>query len=139
MQAKSIQLLTPVYHGDMKTGRPTKSERSDFAERLAELREASGLSQREVARRLGIAQSSYANWERYNVALKPEQIVDVAKIIGVKVEDLLTKHQKKSRGKGPTGKMQQLFQIASQLPKSQQQKIMDILEPFVREQANAKQ
>ena len=135
MQHKSITFISTVYHDSMmNTGRPTRSKRTDFAERLCRLREATGLSQREVARRLGIAQSSYANWERFNVALKPEQLLSLAKVLGVDVADLLKDTGTKRRG-GPTGKMRQLFEVASHLPRSQQQKIVDILQPFVVQHA----
>jgi len=97
---------------------------------LCRLREATGLSQREVARRLSIAQSSYANWERFNVALKPEQLLKLAEVLGVDVSELLTTSGAKRRG-GPTGKMRQLFEAASHLPRSQQQKVVDVLQPFV--------
>ena len=127
--------MTSVYHGDMKTGRPTRSEKTDFAKRLCRLREATGLSQREVARRLGMAQSSYANWERFNVALKPEQLLKLAEVLCIDAADLLTAPDVKRRG-GPTGKMRQLFETASKLPRSQQQKVVDVLQPFVAQHSN---
>lgn len=39
------------------------------------------------------------------------------------------------RGSGPTGKMKQLFETASQLPRSQQQKLAAVLEAFVNQHA----
>jgi hypothetical protein len=39
----------------------------------------------------------------------------------------------KKRGTGPTGKMKQLFEAASQLPRSQQQKLAAVLEAFVNQ------
>jgi hypothetical protein len=37
----------------------------------------------------------------------------------------------RKRGAGPTGKMKQLFEAASRLPRSQPQKITALLEPFI--------
>ncbi len=41
----------------------------------------------------------------------------------------------KKLGAGPTGKMKQLFEAASRLPRSQQQKIAAVLEAFVNQHA----
>jgi hypothetical protein len=51
------------------------------------------------------------------------------------VDELLGQPAKPSRG-GPTGKMRRLFEAASKLPRTQQEKILAILQPFVREHAN---
>ncbi len=136
MQLQSITFLPLFYHSHMKTGRPARSKKTDFAKRLSRLREARGLSQREIARRLGIAQSSYANWERFNVALKPEQLIRLAEILKVDVAELFTARGEKRRG-GPTGKMQRLFEAASHLPRSQQQKVVDVMQPFIAQHSDS--
>jgi len=120
----------------MPTGRPTSKPRTDFGQRLFAAREARGLSQTQVAEKLGITQSSYADWERYTVALRPEQLALLAEVLEVTVEDLLGTKPKNRRGTGPAGKMRQLFEAATVLPRTQQQKIVDILEPFVSRHAN---
>ena len=115
----------------MKTGRPAKRERTDFGTRLHALREAAGLSQQEVADRLGITQPAYALWERRNVTVRVDQLYGLAEILGVSVEDLF--YQAKSgrpRG-GPTGKARKLFEQVSKLPRSQQQHVLSVVEAFV--------
>lgn len=136
MQAKSIDQNFGLTIEDMKSGRPQKSRRSDFAVRLRTLREAAGLSQSEIARRLGIRQPSYALWETYNVALKPEQLVALADTLGVTVEQFFGDTTKASRCAGPAGRARQLFEAVSRLPRRQQDKIFDILQPFVNEHGN---
>jgi len=42
---------------------------------------------------------------------------------------------KKKPGTGPTGKMKQLFEAASRLPRSQQRKLAAIIEPFIEHHA----
>ena len=120
----------------MPKGRPTTKPRTDFGLRLFAAREARGLSQTQVAEKLGITQSSYADWERYSVALRPEQLALLAEVLEVTVEDLLGTKPKNRRGAGPAGKMRQLFEAATVLPRTQQQKIVDILEPFVSRHVN---
>ena len=138
MQASSITAVFDPYADGMKTGRPSKTERTEFGERVRAAREAAGLTQQQVADELGITQPSYALWERHAVALKPEQIAKLARIVGVRVEDLLNPAPTQSRRGGPAGKMRQLFEAASKLPRSQQEKITAILEPFVNQHSSGK-
>jgi transcriptional regulator with XRE-family HTH domain len=136
MQAQSITEFFPAYHGDMKTGRPSKSERSDFGARVCALREAAGLSQREVAAQLGVSQPSYALWERNNVALRSDQLLNLAKALGVRVEELLNPPATNHRRGGPAGKLRQVFEKASQLPRHQQNKVAEFVGAFVKQHVN---
>jgi len=77
MQAFSVTIFNPPYAAFVQTGRPSKEPRTEFGQRLLAAREASGLSQAQVAEQLGITQKAYAVWERYPVALRPEQIEKV--------------------------------------------------------------
>lgn len=119
----------------MQTGRPSTKERPPFGARLHALREQAGLSQQQLAERLDMTQRAYAYWERNPVALRPDQLQKLAEALGVSVEELLGESASRKRGNGPAGKMRRLFDAASQLPRSQQQKITAILEPFIKEHA----
>ncbi len=74
MQGESQIDSGVLYASDMQTGRPSTTERTDFGTRIHALREQAGLSQQEVSEQLGIAQSSYAAWERQTPALRPDQL-----------------------------------------------------------------
>lgn len=89
------------------------------------------LSQQQLADRLGLTQRAYAHWERHPVALRPDQLLKVAEALNVSVDDLVGINGKKKRGIGPAGRMRQLFEAASKLPRSQQQKITAVLEAFI--------
>ena len=117
----------------MKTGRPSKQQRPAFGQRLHEQREAAGLSQQQLADKLGLSQRAYSHWERRPVALRPDQLHSLAAALNLPVEALLANGENKKRGSGPAGKMRQLFEAASKLPRSQQEKILAILQPFIRE------
>lgn len=82
-----------------------------------------------------ITQRAYAHWERNPVALRPDQLLNLAQTLNVSVEDLVETNGTKKRGSGPTGKMRQLFEAASQLPRGQQQKTAAIIEPFIAHHA----
>jgi transcriptional regulator with XRE-family HTH domain len=135
MQAFPLTDETAVYTPAMQTGRPAKTERTSFGQRLHTLREQAGLSQQQLADRIGLSQRAYAYWERHPVALRPEQLLSLAQALNVSVDDLVGTNGTKKRGTGPTGKMKQLFEAASRLPRSQQQKITALLEPFIAHHA----
>ena len=83
-----------------------------------------------------MTQRAYAYWERNPVALRPDQLQQLAAALSVNVEELLGESASKKRGNGPAGKMRQLFDAASRLPRNQQQKITAVLEPFILQHAS---
>jgi len=117
----------------MKTGRPSKRPRTPFGERVLAARQAAGLTQAQVADKLGMTQHAYAYWERHPVALRPDQVQQLAAALNVSVESLMNEQAPRSRASGPTGKARQIFEAVSKLPRRQQEKIFDILQPFIRE------
>jgi transcriptional regulator with XRE-family HTH domain len=135
MQALSCTTKNKVYAVDMTAymGRPTNRKRTAFGERLVEAREAAGLSQRDLAEKIGISQRALSWWEREPVALKPEQLVALAEVLGVTTDHLLGRAPEKKRGSGPKGKAQKVFEAVSKLPRHQQKKIIDVVESFVNQ------
>ena len=131
MQAFSLTGKMPAYTPAMQTGRPSKKGRPPFGERIHALREQAGLSQQQLADKLDLTQRAYAYWERNPVALRPDQLLKLSAALDVPVDQLLGEEGGKRRGGGPTGKMKQLFEAASRLPRSQQQKVAAVLEPFI--------
>jgi transcriptional regulator with XRE-family HTH domain len=140
MQAFSINIFEPDYVADMQIGRPSKHPRTPFGERLLAARVAAGLSQAQVADKLGITQTSYADWERHPVALRPDQVEQLTKILKVTAEELYGSPAK-SRGGGPVGKARRLFEEVSKLPRDRQRHVLHVVEDLLKanrpETANA--
>ena len=67
-----------------------------FAERLKELRKQAHLTQVELAKRLGIGQSSYADWERGKKKPTQENLVKIAQILDVSIDYLVANSEEKS-------------------------------------------
>jgi transcriptional regulator with XRE-family HTH domain len=133
MQPFSVTDESGVYDlAAMQIGRPSKNPRTPFGERLNTARTALGISQSEMAEKLGISQTSYADWERYPVALRPDQVQQLIEILGVTADDLYGAGTAaaKRRG-GPTGKARQVFEAVSKLPRSQQAKVIEMAEGFL--------
>jgi hypothetical protein len=59
--------------------------------------------------------------------------------LGVTTEILLGDTGAKQRGNGPAGKMRRLFESASALPRSQQQKVIALLDAFVAQHTQARE
>lgn len=137
MQAVSITFQKPEYADPMQTGRPSKRPRTPFGQRLVTLREAAGLTQAQVAGKLGITQHAYAYWERHPVALRPEQLAQLAAALNTAVDGLMGDPADKKRMAGPSGKARQIFEAVSRLPRRQQEKIFAILEPFIAQQLSS--
>ena len=137
MQAISLTGQIHPYNAGVKTGRPSKHPRPVFGERLNALREAAGLSQAQVADKLGIAQRTYSHWERRPVALRHDQLEALAGALGITLAELVGAPEAKSRGSGPAGKLRQVFESASKLPRHQQAKVSEFVEAFVAQQQKA--
>ena len=101
--------------------RPSKPRPQQGA-RLAALRQAAGLSQVEVAKAIGVPQQNVAYWELSEKPPRSDVLPALAKLLGVKVEALLSPTTPVSalQRPGPKGKLQKAFEAAASLPRSQQ-------------------
>lgn len=107
------------------------------ARSLKALREAAGISQRELARQLGEHWSNVSFWERTGNLPRSNVLMPMAKILGVTVEELLGGSKPKhTRPAG--GRLGELFEAATKLPRRQQQKVVELLELFVSKHGSRK-
>ncbi|MBR6072326.1 MAG: helix-turn-helix domain-containing protein [Acholeplasmatales bacterium] len=65
----------------------------EIANRLLELRKKSGLSQDELASKLGISRQSVSKWERAEASPDTDNLICLAKIYGVSLDELLSSDQ----------------------------------------------
>lgn len=61
----------------------------EIANRLIELRKKSGLSQEELADRLGLSRQAVSKWERAEASPDTDNLICLARIYGVSLDDLL--------------------------------------------------
>jgi transcriptional regulator with XRE-family HTH domain len=134
MQGLSVITQGRTYTEDVAAGRPAKHERSEFGARLTGARQRLGLSQAQVAERLGVTQQTYAGWERRTTALRPEYITHLAGILDVDVDFLLGYEPRPGHAGGPVGKARRVFEAVSRLPRSQQQRILGVVEDLLAAQ-----
>lgn len=129
-----------AYNQDVMAGRPATKAAPLFGQRLSAVRKAKGITQRELADRLNTTREMVDYYERRAVNPALEVVRGCAKALNVPVIELLGSEDqgsngRRKRGTGPTGKMRRLFEAASQLPRSQQEKITALLEPFIAHHA----
>jgi transcriptional regulator with XRE-family HTH domain len=106
--------------------------KTENVSQLRALRQARGLSVRELARQIGEDSSNVSFWERSGTLPRSNVLLPIAKALGVTVEQLLGE-EKPSRVVSPGGRVRQLFDAISKMPRSKQEMILKMLEPFVRE------
>jgi transcriptional regulator with XRE-family HTH domain len=95
-----------------------------MGERIASARQQAGITQQQLASKLGVTQRVVTYWEREPVALKPEQLAALAAALQVTADFLLGRQESIARGTGPTGKARQVFERVSRLPRATQQRIL---------------
>jgi transcriptional regulator with XRE-family HTH domain len=94
------------------------------------MREQVGLSRREFARQLNTSHTNINSWEKSGWITKSEFLAPAAAILGVSVEDLLGLPPKRNNHI-PGGKLGLAFEAASKLPRSKQNRVIDLLEAFI--------
>jgi transcriptional regulator with XRE-family HTH domain len=99
--------------------------------RLAALRRDAGLSQIELARLVGEPQQNIALWEQSDRPPRSDVIPKLARALGVRIEDLFAETVTPPRRNGPVGKVRNLFEEVANLPRGQQDKIVEFLAPVI--------
>ncbi|MCH6259252.1 helix-turn-helix domain-containing protein [Puniceicoccaceae bacterium K14] len=130
MQAYFHNLEDRPYNAAMAGGRPTNKERTLLGSRIALSREAAGLSQNELAERIGISRNLIAQWERSALTLKPEQLAALAEAFAITIDELLG-YAKNRKANGPTGKALKIFEQVSKLPRRQQERVLATVEDML--------
>jgi len=117
-------------------GRPTQKPRGTFGQRLFVMREAAGLTQQQLAEKLHVHQTNIAFWEHGDKPPRGEVLPPLAKALHVSINELLGATPAKFKRPVAKGKLMQVFEAAGHLPRSQQKKIVELLEPFVERHGN---
>ena len=98
--------------------------------RLRKYREVAGLSVRELARQVGVQHTAILYWEGTGGPPRSNVLVPLSKALGITVEELLGE-PKPRRVVSPAGRLGQVFEAASRLPRRQQQQIVEVVEALV--------
>ena len=116
----------------------TKNERffKDMGARVAQLRKDQGLTQTQLAERLGIAQQTLAHYEVGRLRVAASMLPTLAQVLGTSVEELIGQNSTRANGKrGPAPRLQQQLERLSALPKPKQRAVMEVLESMLAQAA----
>jgi hypothetical protein len=95
------------------------------------------LSQAQLAETIGIPQRTLSFYEREAGDIPAGLAPPMGRALGVSVDELLGETDKNRHvGAGPTIRMRRLFEVASKLPRSQQEKIAAVIEGFVNQHSD---
>lgn len=111
--------------------RKLSRQRPKQGARLAALRRAAGLTQTELAQLVGESQQNIAFWEQSEKPPRSDVLPKLAKVLGVKIEQILEGDLPETRRAGPVGKVQKIFEQVSTLPRKQQERIVETVSALV--------
>jgi transcriptional regulator with XRE-family HTH domain len=110
------------------TGRETGET---IAQRLARIRRERGMTQVEMAQRLGVAQPVVSDYERGELRLHGELIVKLSGILGVSSEELLGLKKAPSNGALKNRRLLRRLQAIERLPRRDQQALLRTIDRFL--------
>lgn len=108
----------------------TEDDKAFFARlggRIAALRKAEGITQVQMAEVLGVSQQTVNAYEMGSRRVPVSALPTIARVLAVSIEALIGETPKPSR-RGPTPKLQQQIERITQLPKTQQKFVMQMLD-----------
>jgi transcriptional regulator with XRE-family HTH domain len=128
MQAVLNMFQNKGYDPSMAMGRPAMKEATKFGQRIAAARKMVGLTQLELANRVGTTQRMVTYWERESIGLKADQLSILADALGISVDSLLGRTPKPKQRGGPEGRAKRVFDKVNALPRERQKRVLDVLE-----------
>ena len=99
--------------------------------RIAQARKAQNLTQQEVADRLGVAQQTYAQYEVGRSRIPASMLPKLAEDLSVTLDELMGQNERPRTKPGPASKLQKQFDRISQLPKTKQRFVMEMLDTVI--------
>ncbi|MEA5668058.1 helix-turn-helix transcriptional regulator [Stenotrophomonas sp. MH1] len=109
-------------------------ESAHAPQRIAERRNALGLTQTLLAEQLGIAQQTMAHYEGGTLRIAVALLSPLSTTLGMSLEELVGVPTKPGK-RGPAPKLQQQLERVAALPKAQQRFVMQMLDTVLQQQS----
>lgn len=106
----------------------------EIGQRIAQLRKTRGLTQKDLAARLGVAQSVMSDYERGSLRLHGELILQLSEILGATPNHLLGLNGDEDLDLAPPIKNRRLYrrvQAIDQLPRRDQDALIRTIDAFL--------
>jgi transcriptional regulator with XRE-family HTH domain len=108
---------------------------AEFGSRLAKLRKDAGITQAELARRLGLAQSLISRFEKGQRRMYDDMIAATAKILGVTPNDILgigPCKQVRPEEASLSRRMVKRLKVIESMPRRAQETVLDMLDLAIK-------
>jgi transcriptional regulator with XRE-family HTH domain len=127
----AVESLQEAMDVAKRRGVTTSEGLEAIGERLARIRKERGLTQKELADRLGISQPIVSDYERGELRLHGELLVELARILEVSVDEILGLEPTKQGGAVKNRRLLRRLQQIDLLPKRDQQALLRTLDAFL--------
>ncbi len=104
----------------------------EIGQRLAQLRKEKGITQGELADILGLSQPMVSDYERGELRLHGELIVEITTLLGISADQLLgIKATSQKNGEFKNRRLSRRLQAIDQLPKRDQDALFRTIDAFI--------
>ena len=128
----SVQEGQGVAHTKRRTSGTAATPAETVGQRLARLRRERGLTQVELAERLGIAQPIVSDYERGELRLHGQLIVRLTEILGVSADELLGLTPTPAAGPLAQRRLVRRLRAIDRLPRRDQQALFRTIDAFLK-------
>jgi len=102
-----------------------------LGQRIARLRRDRGLTQVELAERLGLTQPAVSDYENDDTRLSADVVVQIARILGVSTDELLGLKETPTAAGSRNRRLHRRLQEIEKLPRRDQQALLRTIEAFI--------
>ncbi|MBN1615827.1 MAG: helix-turn-helix transcriptional regulator [Spirochaetales bacterium] len=107
-------------------------ENNSFGKRLTQFRKAAGLTQKELADKVGISSTLVTDYERGKLRLYDELIIKLADALNVSTDELLGIQSTEIEGFKANRRVMQRMRTIDQLPEYKKKVILKTLDDLIR-------
>ncbi len=129
LKTGDILQAEPNWLGDIFVTSPLTA--ADIGVRLARLRKDKGITQGELAEALSLSQPMISDYERGELRLHGELIVEIVKILKVSTDELLGTKTVAKETPSKNRRLSRRLQAIDQLPQRDQQALMRTIDAFI--------
>ena len=124
-----------IFDLDAKMTALDKSFYKALGQRIALFRKEQGLTQVQLAEKLGIAQQTMAHYEGGSLRIAVALLKPLAHELNTSIEELIDEPKPAAKAKrGPSSKLQQQLEQIGQMPRSKQKFISEMLDARIAQQ-----
>ena len=115
-----------------ETRSPTlESSHQEIGERIANLRKAQGITQKELAEKIGVTRTVITDYERGRVRIYDEMLARLAQALGISADELLGLRKPEETGNQSLRLTRRLREL-EELPEAKRKKILSTLDDLIR-------